>query len=118
MTNGLRAFHGKTQAFFEKDGIWLAHFLCIEGASVVEYKYVISKKNGVARLRRVLIDGPENPVGHGAAAITPQYWPAEKQKRWQTFMQCNEFLMSQTMKNEAENTKASVNGVRPALVVP
>lgn len=45
----------------EKNGIWLVHFILVEATSVIEYKYAIDKNNRVARLRRILVEGPEFP---------------------------------------------------------
>jgi len=84
---------------FERDGLWLAHFLCVEGASVVEYKYAVSKKNGVARIRRVVVEGPENPTAAGEP-LPPSEWPPEKQEQLTTFRRCRDYLISQTMCNE------------------
>jgi hypothetical protein len=47
---------------FVENGTWFADLLIVEGASVVEYKYAIDKRNRIARLRRVLVEGPE-PIG-------------------------------------------------------
>ena len=44
-----------------KDGVWLSHFGMVEGASLVEYKYAISSEKGLARMRRVLVEGPDDP---------------------------------------------------------
>ena len=83
----------------DRDGMWLAHFLCVENASVIEYKYVVSDKHKVARLRLAIIRGPENPSGNGEFQA-PDEWPAEKQQRWKEFRRCRDYLMSQTIKNK------------------
>lgn len=83
----------------DRDGMWLAHFLRVENASVIEYKYVVSDKHKVARLRRAIIRGPENPSGNGEFQA-PDEWPAEKQQRWKEFRRCRDYLMSQTIKNK------------------
>ncbi|MEI6210363.1 MAG: hypothetical protein WCR06_01930 [bacterium] len=79
---------------FERDGLWAAHFLCREAASVVEYKYAVSN-NSVARLRRVIVEGPDNPVSFGALEVLQR--PAAKEARYQLFQRCYGYLRSQTI---------------------
>jgi hypothetical protein len=63
-----------SRGLFRMDGKWFAHFLLVEdGASVVEYKYVIADGNRIAGLRRVLVKGPSSPFrsGHVVRYVDP-----------------------------------------------
>jgi hypothetical protein len=47
---------------FVQDNVWVADFLVIEGASVIEYKYAVNDRNRIARIRKEVIQGPSSPV--------------------------------------------------------
>lgn len=85
-----------TRGLFQRDGMWLAHFLLIEeGASVVEYKYVIAPGNRIAGLRRVLVKGPPSPFlpGHVVRSLEP-IPPKERE-----YTQCITFLLSHSLRH-------------------
>ncbi len=76
-----------------KDGVWLSHFGFIEGASLVEYKYAINSQKGIARIRRVLVEGPEDPfyTAPGAKMLVVRGpFPGEND---QYFQPCRYFLL-------------------------
>jgi hypothetical protein len=51
---------------FESGGIWFADFVAIGPADwLVEYKYAVDSRNRVARVRRVIVEGPPPPIANG-----------------------------------------------------
>ncbi len=74
-----------------KDGAWAVAFAMIEDAVVVEYKYLINAENRIARLRRVLVEGPPSPYTQNGP-LTPLEFP--KEHRWRAFQfnECTRFL--------------------------
>jgi len=79
------------------------HFIYVEAASVVEYKYVMDTDNRIGRLRRVLIAGPENPVGNGDAG--PDTWSQDKKQRYEAYSKCREFLEAFVERSRGEAPK-------------
>jgi hypothetical protein len=70
-----------SKSCFVKDGVWCVDFVIIEGASVVEYKYAVDKHNRIARLRRLLVEGPpSHGPGHypGPIRVHPGVLQASK----------------------------------------
>lgn len=59
-----------TKACFQKDDCWLWHFIVIDHASVIEYKYAVNRENRVARLARFLIEGPPTPTDNSITTET------------------------------------------------
>ena len=47
---------------YERDGTWYWHLLLLEGTFVWEYKYVVDKDNHIGVFKRVLIEGPKDPI--------------------------------------------------------
>lgn len=78
-----------TKGCFQKDGYWLVDFALIEGASIVEYKYAIDGNHRIARIRRVLVEGPPHPIPLGSPPILPKEVQV-LEKRW---VRCLQFLM-------------------------
>jgi hypothetical protein len=79
---------------FRLDGVWLAHFMCVEaGSSVVEYKYAILPGREIARIRRVLVEGPKNPCEQGEF-LPPSLWAPERQEAWKRYKRCCDYLDS------------------------
>jgi hypothetical protein len=58
-----------TKGVFHRNDVWLAAFVVQEGASIVEFKVAIDRKNRVAYHRRVLVQGPAPPLS-GAGVFT------------------------------------------------
>jgi len=78
-----------------KNGVWLTHFAIIEGACLVEYKYAIDSRGRIARLRRVLVEGPEDVV-HSArwtfeAGFTVSPVATEQQQK---YAPCRNYLLA------------------------
>lgn len=46
---------------FAKDRVWYAHFVFVDGASIIEHKYAIDARNRIAHKSRVLVKGPSEP---------------------------------------------------------
>lgn len=47
---------------FQNGDCWLMAVLTIEGASVFEYKYAVNEFNQIAKVRRLMVLGPDKPV--------------------------------------------------------
>jgi hypothetical protein len=76
----------------EDKKVWMLRGAFIEGASVVEYTYVIDKQKRFGRIRRLLMEGPKDPAG-----LSWGHTPESVRKRREAeriFGLCRSFLLA------------------------
>ena len=78
-----------SKGVFRENDRWHVNVLCLEDASLVEYKYVMTRKNRIGRMRRVVIEGVANPLMCGSDLITSN---DSTKEQYRMFQRCRAFL--------------------------